>query len=184
MKSCCKKLKIPVSPQEHVICLLNSIHIQSIATGIFFFWLPSKPTSAAKQTILYLHPGKHFKVFFNLQTTAQRCWLTSFPTAWQVGNAPRDKTNTQSCCVYGIHPSTLLLGRSRVYGQMKKPDHLHTDLKKFLLNSKVYLSCIWKWYQWEENILSLIASSNGSWIKWALFHCYKGVDMKQFKYLL
>lgn len=41
-----------------------------------FFWLPSKPTSAAKQSILFLHPGKCLKVFFNLQTTIQRRWLT------------------------------------------------------------------------------------------------------------
>lgn len=50
-----------------------------------FFWLTSKPTSAAKQTIIFLHPGKHFKVFFNLQTTVLRCSLAKLiPAAWQV----------------------------------------------------------------------------------------------------
>lgn len=88
------------------------------------------------------------------------------------------QTNTQSCCVYGIYPSTLLLGRNStpLYGQRKKPDHLHTDLKRFLLNSKVYLSCIWKWVsvrgkyiepdsflQWLPNQMSSFPLLQRSW---------------------
>jgi len=54
-------------------------------------------------------------------------------------------TNTQSCCVYGRHPPTLLPGRSSTpfYGQRKKPDHLHTNLTNCCQTAR-NISVAWK----------------------------------------
>lgn len=183
MKSCCKKLKIPVSIQEQVISLLNSIHIQPIARGNFF---GSPPNLLQQQITLY---------YFCTQDSILKCFLTFkpqfrddgwpnlFPTAWQVWNAPCAETNKQRCCVHSIHPSTLPPGRSitPLYGQRNKPDCLHTDITHCCLTAR-NISVSWEnHYQWEKKkILSPKVSSNSCWIKWDLCCCYKGFGVKHF----
>lgn len=152
MKSCCKKLKIPVSTQEQVISLLNSIHIQPIARGNFF---GSPPNLLQQQITLY---------YFCTQDSILKCFLTFkpqfrddgwpnlFPTAWQVWNAPCAETNKQRCCLHSIHPSTLPPGRSitPLYGQRNKPDCLHTDITHCCLTAR-NISVSWEnHYQWEK----------------------------------
>lgn len=148
MKSCCKKLKIPVSPQEQVIPLLNSIHIQSIAAGIFF---GSPPNLLQQQNSLYYFCTQEsvWKSFLTFKPPFRDVgWPNSFPTAWQVWNAPRAETNKHSelLCLWhtSIHPPSQQQQHPLVWAEEETWPHPHSS-HWLLLNSKESLSCMGKW---------------------------------------
>lgn len=138
-----------------------------------FFWLPFKPTSAAKQTIIFLHPGKHFKAFLTFKPQFRDVvWPNSFPTTWQVRHALCTEPNKHSELLW--QPSTLPAHPCMGRGESWPHPHCSHWL---LVNSQEYLHCTGKLLQVRGKILSFL-SSNRFWIKCNLFHCYKGVDVK------
>lgn len=148
MKSCCKKIE-NTCQSTRTSGLSFEPNSYTVYSHKDFFWLPFKPTSAAKQTIIFLHPGKHFKAFLTFKPQFRDVvWPNSFPASWQVWHAPCTEPNNHSELLW--QPSTLPAIRSSLVWAEENPDHIHTALTDCWLTVRNTSVAQGNCYKWKE----------------------------------